>query len=311
MLDDDDESGPEGEDEPLEQSPLYRSILLRGVFWESSHDRASIGERYRAAYALAQMKGRAPAGPFAEHANQVDLPLVEQWIAKARDADAGELANWQDLRIGRADEFFRADRLVDAIPLDAKIRRADGSQMTQRLKLYGTVRRISPALDAAMQGVLRKYVKARDFLPLMLHAIALSAAGEPVGREFRAIVVGGGDEPAWVRTFEPMTREAAREYLAHLAGELLSGDNNYFLPLDAVEAVRAARRRKGGDPVEAVEKIRGGIDDEVHYCSSDSGPIRKDIAHGFEPPAVERLNRIVEERFAPIEEIFETRSRAR
>ncbi|HYL60009.1 MAG TPA: exodeoxyribonuclease V subunit gamma [Candidatus Acidoferrales bacterium] len=311
MLDDDDEAGQEDEHEPLEQSKLYRSILLRSVFWESNRDRASIEEKYRAAYALAQMKGKAPAGPFAEHANRLDLPLVERWIAKASDADADELARWQDWRIGRADEFFHADRLLDAIPLDAKIRRADGSTIARRVMLYGTVRRISPGLDAAMQGVLRDTVRARDFLPLALHAIALSAAGQPVSREFRAIVVGGGDAPAWVRTLDPMNRDAARKYLARLAGDLLSNDNNYFLPLDAVEKVAAARRRKSGDPLEAVEKVRDGIDEEVHYCSSDSGPIRKEVAHGFKPPAIERLVRIVDERFAPIEKIFETRGRAR
>lgn len=305
MFDDDDDAEDGLADEPLEQSKLQRSILLRNVFWESNGDQERIEEKYRAAYSIAQMKGLAPAGPFADHSREVDLELVKQWIAQAQAEGADDLAKWQDLRIGRADEFFRADRLIEAIALDVRIRQPDGSERAQRVKLHGTVRRISPKLNTAMQCVLRKKVKATDFLPLVLHAIALAAAGESVGKTFSAIVVGEGEEAVRTRTFAPMKREAAREYLAQLAGDLLSFDNNYFLPIDAVEAVIAARRKKDGDPIEAVEKIRDAIDLEKHYCFSDIGPIRKELAHSFEPPEIEQLNCIVDERFGPIAEIFE------
>ncbi|HYL59645.1 MAG TPA: UvrD-helicase domain-containing protein, partial [Candidatus Acidoferrales bacterium] len=59
-----------------------------------------------------------------------------------------------------------------------------------------------------MQGVLRDTVRARDFLPLTLYAIALSAAGQPVSREFRAIVVGGGDAAALDEAGQRKLRQA-------------------------------------------------------------------------------------------------------
>jgi hypothetical protein len=102
-----------------------------------------------------------------------------------------------------------------------------------------------------------------------------------------------------------MNREAAREYLAMLASELLSGACNYFLPLEAVESVQAARREGKDDLIaEQIEKARDAIHKEKHYCSSDSGPIRKTIAHEFEPPPMDQVTDIIDQRFGPIAGIF-------
>src|SRR5712671_4669339 len=123
--------------------------------------------------------------------------------------------------------------------------------------------RRSANLDAAMQGVIRDGTKPRDLLALVMHSIALSAAGEPVDPNFRTIIVGGGDSPAWIRKFAPMSREIAREYLAKLASELLSGATNYFLPIEAVEKVQAARKKGEDDLVEEIEDLREAASNEM------------------------------------------------
>ena len=164
---------------------------------------------------------------------------------------------------------------------------------------------MSPNLDAAMQGVIRDGTKPRDLLVLVMHSIALSAAGEPVDPNFRTIIVGGGDSPAWVRKFPPLSREAARQYLARLASELLSGATNYFLPIEAVEKVQAARIKGEDDLVEEVENKRDEVDNEMHFCSSCSGPIRRAIAHSFKSPSSERLLTIIDEHYGPIAGIFD------
>jgi hypothetical protein len=162
-----------------------------------------------------------------------------------------------------------------------------------------------------MQGVSRDGTKPRDLLVLLMHSIALSAAGEPIDPNFRTIVVGGGDSPAWVRKFPPMSREAAREYLAKLASELLSGTNNYFLPMEAVADIHAARRKGNADLIEEIENWRDDVENEMHFCSSCSGPIRRAVAHTFEPPNQDTLLSIIDDRYGPVAGIFDAWSPAR
>ena len=302
---DDDDGEEEGGDEPLEQSILQKSILLRDVFWECGGDPSAVEQKYKDAISVAQMKGQAPVGVFADNANVIQQQLLKRWIEKAARAEVGALAGWQDIRIGRADESFRADRLVDAIALDVNVARPGTAAFTQRINLYGTMRRMSPNLDAAMQGVVRDKTKPRDLLALVMHSVALSAAGEPVDPNFRTIIVGGGDSPAWIRKFAPMSRKLAREYLAKLAGELLSGATNYFLPIEAVEKVQAARRKGEDDLVEEIEDLREAVSNEMHFCGSCSGPIRRAIAHSFAAPSSDKLLGIIDGHYGPIAGIFD------
>jgi hypothetical protein len=122
---------------------------------------------------------------------------------------------------------------------------------------------------------------------------------------FRTIIVGGGDSPAWVRKFAPMNHEAARQYLARLASELLSGATNYFLPIEAVDKVQAARRKGEDDLVEEVEAMREAVSNEMHFCGSCNGPIRGAIAHTFAAPSSEKLLAIIDEHYGPIAGIFD------
>ncbi len=103
----------------------------------------------------------------------------------------------------------------------------------------------------------------------------------------------------------------AREYLAKLAGELLSGTNNYFLPIEAVADVHAARKKGKADIIEEIEKWRDDVDNEMHFCSSCSGPIRRAVAHTFEPPSQDRLITIIDDRYGPVAGIFDPWSPAR
>ena len=308
MFKSDDDDVEESGDEPLEYTNLQKAIMLRDVFWQCGGDPAAVERKYKDALSVAQMDGLAPVGTFADAAGIVHRQLINGWIEKAARAGAGDLAQWQDIRIGRADESFQADRLVDAIALDVEVKRPGAAPYKQRVNLYGRVQNVSPKLDAVMQEVARKDLAAKHVLPLVMESIALCAAGEAIDPNFRVIIVGDVDGPAWVRQFAPMSREAARQYLSNLASELLSGGTNYFLPIEAVADVVAAQR-KGKD--EIVEQVEAWRDDVEHYCSSDSGPLRKTSAHDFEPPKLDQLIAIIHERFLPIAGIFDQWSRPR
>jgi exodeoxyribonuclease V gamma subunit len=299
----DEETGEEAENEPLEQSPLERSILLREVFWATGGNEDSIAKKYDEAQRLAQMHGHAPAGIFADAMACTDREEIRGWIEKVKAAGAADLDRWMDIRIGRADESFRADRIIKPIRLDVRIAGPDGKQFEKRVDLYGTIRGISLGLDTAVQCVSRDKVKPKDFLALFINVLALIAAGEPVAPEFHAIVAGS-EKALETRKLPPMSRSEAHAYLASLAADLLSGSHDYFLPIEAAADAVAAMKKPGGDPVAAIEKMRHGYDNEKHYCSSDRGPIRKAVAHDVEPPVREKLESIIERRFGPIITIF-------
>jgi hypothetical protein len=286
--------------EPLEQSALQRAVLMREVFWECGGDKKAIAEKFEQALLLAQMKGEAPAGMFADAVASAGHALIEGWIDLARKNGVSDLDKWQDIRIGRADEFFAATKMLDAISLDVTIRRPDGVAISKRVKLHGAIRRVSPRLDASIQGVVRKEIHPKDFLPLFINSIALSAAGEKVARNFRAIVLG--KVRAQFREWSPPNPSDARAYLARLAGNLLSDGNSYFLPFEAVQKVW-----DGGDDIEAdLEEMRLAVNSRL---SSDYGPVRN--VRDLDPPDLKTIRSIIEDRYEPIAAIFEKRAKAR
>ena len=298
MLEDED-APEEAEDEPIEQSRLNRTVMLRNVFWRAGGNRDALDEQYARELRIAQTSGNAPAGQFAQAAKDTDAAALCKWLAQASQAGVNDFTGWKDIRLGRADEFADAAEILAPIPLTVEVRRLDGTTVTQRVSLYGTIHGVSPAAGAAINCVLHKTIKSKDFLPAFLNAIVLAAVGTKLPDKFRAIVIGTQSEKLteFTREFRPMDRESALAYLTNVVSDLLSTGNEYFLPIEAVEQVvkelqKAENRR---DLVEAVERT---LLNNVVKCSSDYGPVRN--ARDFDPPKEDRIKKIVDRRFAPI-----------
>ncbi|MGH7247774.1 MAG: hypothetical protein ACREH9_06685, partial [Pseudomonadota bacterium] len=206
-MNEDEDADEEIVDEPIEMAKVDHVMLLREVFWKLAKTDAAAASEYLRAAGLAQMKGRAPVGPIADKLRDQDLHLLHGWRTYAEAAKAGDLSQWREFRIGRADE--RASSRPEILPylaLEVPIRSARGKSSVQRVRLHGRVGLIAPGFDAALECVARHDADARHFLPLFLNAIVLIAAGQPITKEFRAIVVGVADEkkkplPPWIRTF--------------------------------------------------------------------------------------------------------------
>ena len=305
MFNDDDDD--EVEDEPLAMTHLNRAILMRDVLRATGGIDNLIDREYSSVFKIAQMKGNAPAGPFAEAEKTSGERCIRDWIANARDAGIADLDRWVSIQIGGGNEFARADRTIEPIALDVPIKKSDGSCRIVRLSLHGTTDRISPGLNAALQGVARKEAKVRDFIQPFISAIALAAAGERVSKTFRAIVVGIGENMESERVLRNWDRDDARKYLTTLAGDLLSGEHDYFLPIEAAEKAFHAIKH-GEDPVKAVLDVR---DMKNVSCSSDYGPLRPIVTRGFDPPDRRQIESIIARRFGPIASIFENRKRVR
>jgi exodeoxyribonuclease V gamma subunit len=302
MLDDEDSPEP-AVDEPVEQSRLDRTVMLRNVFWRAGDKLEAIAGEYASEVRVAQAYGRAPAGQFAQAAATADVAALHQWLAQASQASLVDFNRWKDIRIGRADEFADASDILPPIALKVRVKRHDGMTVTQRVSLYGTIRGTSPTAGASINCVLHKNVKPKDFLPPFLNAIALAAAGVKLPRQFRAIVIGtqSANPKEWIREFRPMDRDSARGFLTTVVGDLLSTGNNYFLPIEAVEEVVKELRKPANrrDLIEAVERV---LLNDFSKSSSEYGPVRN--ATNFDPPDEAEIEEIVARRFEPIVGIF-------
>ncbi len=302
MLEDEDAT-EQTEDEPVEQSRLDRTVMLRDVFWRAGNKPEGIDEEYAREVRVAQAMGHAPAGQFAQAAEDFDVETLHQWMAQASKAGVANFGEWKDIRIGHADEFANAAEIVAPIELSARVQRHDGTTETQRVSIYGTIRGASPEAGAAINCVLHKSIKAKDFLAPFLNAIVLAATGARLPETFRAIVIGTQSENVteWTRMFRPMNQDAAIAYLTTVVSDLLSAGNDYFLPIEAVEEVVKELRKpeNSRDLIEAVERI---LLNDFHKSSSEYGPVRN--ATSFDPPGETEIEKIVERRFKPIIGMF-------
>ena len=299
-----DEDAPEDvEDEPIRQSRLDRTEMLREVFRRARANPDLLDGEYARQLRISQALGRAPAGQFAEIAARADDAALRQWIAQASKAGVTDFDGWRDIQIGRAGEFADAGEVLPPIALDASVRRRDGTVATERVTLYGTLRTVSPESGAAIACVLRDKVKPKDFLPAFLGAIVLAASGVKLPERFRAIVIGteSAKPSEFIREFRTMDRESALGFLSTVVGDLLSTGNDYFLPIEAVAEVVKELDEPAGRRglVEAVERVRFN---DFSKSSSEYGPVRD--AAIFDPPDEAKIHEIVARRFGPIIGIF-------
>src|SRR5580704_7548690 len=299
-----DEDVPEDvEDEPVEQSRLNRAVMLRKVFWRAGGKLDVIDEEYAREVRIAQARGHASAGQFAEAAKAADDSALRQWIAQASEAGVNDFDHWKDIRIGRADEFADAAEPLAPISLGADVRRHDGTTVTRRVSLYGTIRGVSPEAGAAINCVLRKSIKPKDFLPAFLNAIVLAATGAKLPEKFRAIVIRVNSEKNadWSPEFKPLDQNSALAYLTAVVSDLLSTGNDYFLPIEAVEDV-VKELHKPEDRRDLIEAVERTLLNNPPTCSSDYGPVRN--PRDFDPPDEDTIEQIVMRRFNPIIGVF-------
>jgi exodeoxyribonuclease V gamma subunit len=306
-MSEDEDADEEIVDEPVAMSRVDRATLLREVFWKLPETKPAIISKYSQAAALAQMKGRAPVGPIADTIRDQDIELIRGWKKFAETAHAGDLSEWKEFRLGRADEHTKsAQEIVPYLTLEVPVHGAGDKPITRRVRLHGAVGRFSPGLDKGLQCVTRKDAAAKHFLPLFLNAIVLKAAGLSVSEAFKAIVVGAAAEkskngPPWIRTLVTPEKDQAIEYLTTIVGDLLADAHGYFLPIEAAEKVYQASRKGDGASglIPALEVIR---ERERDACSSAYGPLRR--WRELEPPSAAKIFDLVKRRFGPLAELF-------
>ena len=281
------------------RSALDTAILLRDTLWRASGKSAGLRDRYDEIYRARILDGSLPVGPFAAALRATDLTQLDHAITQADGLKIKHLDRWQRIAIGGVEEFSDVDQALDPIVLDVDFLRADGRRVTS-IELRGLVGPVSPRLDRSFKLVARDYVKTADFLKAALEAIVLAAAGSKMPAEFVSVVLGAEEKKkvSFERTIAVPTQDAARTWLTWLATDLLSGGNDYFLPIEAVDAVR---RNKFSNIDLAIRSVR----DSEPACRSDFGPVRKERARNFRIPINEIEQGLIVHRFGPLIAIFD------
>ncbi len=251
--------------EPLDVERRQRRALLLESFWAAG-DAAGIEVAWRAGFERATLAGQAPVGPFAERRAAEDLRTLKAWHENVAPAGLPPRSEWKRVHMGRAEEHARVDHLLPALELEVPL----GTGESRRIALYGALPPMAPDGGALLEPATTAETSERSFLGGFLALAALCAAGHPPpGREGCVMVivppsVPEGDPQKLLRWYRVPPPELAREWLAHLAGELLARFHDYRLPIEAVLDWKA---RVATDPDARVRVPRKDTSDE-------RGPIR-------------------------------------
>jgi hypothetical protein len=131
----------------------------------------------------------------------------------------------------------------------------------------------------------------------------LAATGSKMPAKFVAVVLGGEEKKSvtFERTIALPSQVAARAWLTQLATDLLGANNDYFLPLEAVDEILQLESQKDRAIDRAIRWIR---EKDRTSCRSDFGPVRKERARAFRAPLDEIRDGLIPRRFGPLIAIF-------
>jgi exodeoxyribonuclease V gamma subunit len=301
MREDEDGDDEYEDEEPIARSALTRALMLRDTLWLTGGKSADLRDRYDQVYHARILSGSLPVGPFAAALRATDLAHLDRAITQADALKIKNLDRWQRIAVGGVEEFTDIDQALDPIVLDVDFVRADGRRVTS-IELRGRVGPVSPRLDRSFKLIARKIVYAADFLEGALGAIVLAATGSKMPPKFVAAVLGGEEKKhvTFERTIAVPSQHEARAWLTRLATDLLSGNNDYFLPIEAVDAVLRKSLQTGTEIDRVIRSLR---ENEGGSCKSDFGPVRS--ARNFRIPINEIAHGLIGRRFGSLIAIFD------
>lgn len=249
------------EAEPLESGILPRIMLLRGAFLEAverlrGDDSADARDAFRGACerraAVLALEGRLPTGIFGEAERKEYLAVLEKWW-RAYPYRSSKLTVY---RFGRADEHEAVDEILDPIVLEEVAL----DSRKARIEIYG---KTDPVIEEDPGALLLQRHKAddirkqKDSLRAFFDQLLMTASGIRARKPYSAcLLLADADGEACHReTFDAMTPEEARSYLATLCREMLRGGNDTLLPCEAVFKWKSDESKSLS---EIIEKFREG-----------------------------------------------------
>lgn len=298
---DDDRSARDTEDEPFDMdkgrvTSLVRSTMATVLREPRLPERDVVGAAYERHAATVELSGASPTGLFRTASLALEKEMLVGWCTLAQDL-LGRETPYRKIRFtegavsyeGQADFLYQpAPVLSVELPLAGAWQRRD-VRVGGTTGLFGSATILSFTCRAGISdaGVCREDVWA------FLDGVTMAAAGValPVeGFQSAVFYVADGQPRMRTRLLPPLDRDCARDYLAALCADLLTGDldargeatgvHPYLLPHEAI----LESHRKGtrvGDEIAALcaasEGERGGF-------SSLRGPVPAVLARYAAPP---------------------------
>jgi exodeoxyribonuclease V gamma subunit len=295
----------------LERTTGLREAMIGAVLAsESVPSTEAVAARYDGICLREELAGRGPAGLFREAERTLHADILHKWAEQLGGIAHGGRLRGQVLHFGQAFEDEDAREILPAITIEL-----GAAQLPRQVELHG---RTSVLVESA--GLPRASViftcRTRDndeqtrldkeSLAAFFDHVALAAAGLSQGQAgHRGLILlthGAGQQIEEYR-FAHLGMARAREYLAHLVRDLLTGTlgpsgeptglHPYVLPCEAVFRARRAGILAGDEAASLCQQYREG---GCYRFSTLRGPIR-DPATRWNPPPAEAAARMVAERF--------------
>jgi hypothetical protein len=291
------------EHEPLDEVraetvPFLREVVLGTLAdaLEAELDGAeqAVAAAYDQAAELRRLEGVLPDGLFGRAMRERHLGLLACWRRGILQATGGLRAAPARIWLGAAPEHKRDVVLRPSLG----VRLADGRavEIGGRTELCGEAADGSRVI-VSMHASTSQDKLERDLLAPFFTHLALGALGDGE-RPTRAIIVRpekDGEPCVEERLFVPLAAEAARAYLALLAGELLRDVHAYFLPCEGVFYWKDHTDK--GEEIGVRQSILLLRDDNWTRFASEHGPIPD--PRDYPVPDEAAAAAIVERRFAP------------
>jgi hypothetical protein len=272
----------------------------------------AVAARYDEISLREELAGRAPAGLFREAEREHHAAILNKWTEQlGRIANGGRLRG-RVLHFGRAAESEDAREILPAITLELG---AAGAQPPLQVELQGRTSVLVESSDVPRASVIftcrakdadEETRRDKESLAAFFDHVALAAAGlsQPQAGHRGLILLTHVDEQDIEEyRFAPLDRARARDYLACLVREMLTGTlgpsgeptglHPYVLPCEAVFRARRRGVRAEDEAASLSQRYREGA--RIHL-STLYGPIR-DAVERWNPPAAEIAARMAASRF--------------
>jgi hypothetical protein len=322
MRDDDDRATADVEDEPFDMDKRGSSWLLRTSMTDAilAAQAAPQWQDLLAAYERrsirAELAGQCPTGLFRSARTQAEQELLRAWHEELQKILGQRRAECRVVRLApRAGRGFSQTENSGVVFCSSPSFALSGTTGRPDLDVRiggqtGLCAKLENAGDATLGFTCRAGITGKEMireeLGAFLDYVVLTAAGaEPARPGHRsALFFVGKDGHGKSRTlsFRPLERARARDYLARLCADLVTGalDANgaatgvhpYLLPHEAV----FASHHKQTPLVDEIAKLCEAAESDRKDFSSLRGPVPRVLERYAPPPAAE-AERMVHSRF--------------
>jgi len=306
------------EDEPFATSALDRTTHLReamiGAILASTAvpSLEAVAARYEGISLREELAGRGPAGLFREAEREHHAATLSQWTEQlGRIAGSGSL-HGRVLHFGQAFEDEDAREILPGITVELA---ADETRPPLHVEVQGRTSVLVETADRPRASVILS-CRARDAdeeirrdkesLAAFLDHVALAAAGlsqDTAGYRGLLLLTHVEENNIEERCFAELDQTRAREYLARLVRDMLTGTlgldgaptglHAYVLPCEAVFHARRKGTMAGDEAASLCRRYREG---GRIFLSTKYGPIR-DAVERWNPPSAEAAAHMAVARF--------------